>query len=139
MPFILIRHSGPPLPADQAQALVRAARDLVARSLGKRPEVTSVLLQPVGEGMWLVGDDLPARAAQLEVTVTAGTNDATQKARFVAEGMDLLRAAFGGVSPATYVLVHDLEAGGWGYDGRTQAARRASPSGEVAERAGAPI
>ncbi len=139
MPFILIRHSGPHLPDDRAQALVRAARDLVARSLGKRPEVTSVLLQPMGAGAWLVGDGLPARAAQLEVTVTAGTNDAAQKARFVAEGLDLLQAALGPLPEATYVLVHEVEAGGWGYGGRTQAARRASPSGGVADGAGAPI
>jgi hypothetical protein len=39
-----------------------------------------------------------------------------------------LEAALGSLHPASYVVVDELDAGAWGYDGRTQAACRPLPA-----------
>ena len=44
--------------------------------------------------------------------------------RFVAEVIQLFRAVVGSaLNPVCYVVVHEIAADAWGYDGRTQADR----------------
>ena len=60
--------------------------------------------------------------AHLDVKVTEGTNTPVEKASFVSEAMKLLRSVLGtGLNPVTYVVIHEVPAGAWGWDGLTQA------------------
>ena len=68
----------------------------------------------------------PRAAAHLDVKVTAGTNTAEEKRRFIAEVMKLFRSVIGSaLDPVCYVVVHEVAADAWGYDGLTQADRAA--------------
>lgn len=111
---------GPKLAADLT--------DLISHDLEKRHDLTSVLVETPGPGLWTIGAVPTAAAAHLEVWVTAGTNSESEKQQFVANAMALLRQALPGLARATYVVVTELPATNWGYDGRTQADRAQHPA-----------
>ncbi|MEB2871285.1 tautomerase family protein [Pseudomonas rhizosphaerae] len=111
------------LPVDQSRHLCNELTDLIASALGKRRELTSVLMEVMGAHHWTVGGTDQPTAAHLEVCVTAGTNTEEQKAVFMVGAMALLRSALPNLNPATYIVVKEHPGTDWGYDGRSQADR----------------
>lgn len=123
MPFArLIYHPRRP---DAEEALALALTDLIARDLAKRRDLTSVQIEAAMSGIWTIGGERHDTRGHLEVFVTAGTNTVAEKRLFLHNAMALLRAEFPDLHAATYVVVHELPATDWGYDGRTQADRAA--------------
>lgn len=118
----------PVLPAPAQAALAAELTQLTATVLGKRPEVTAVLVELVElVPQWFIGGVPVAQAtAWLTISITAGTNTAAQKAAFIAAAHALLQRHLGTLAPASYVIVHELPATDWGYGGQTQAARQAA-------------
>jgi len=87
--------------------------------------LTSVLVEQVAIIGWAIGGAQPPVAVHVDATITAGTNSAEEKARFIDCAMTLLRSVFGEeLSPATYVVVSEVPAQSWADDGRTQESRR---------------
>lgn len=128
MPFLDIRLSAPCLPEKVAQVAARMT-DLTVEILGKRREVTAAVVQCVAPGHWTVGGESLNVAGGgsffLEANVTAGTNTPVQKAAFVAAAFAAAEAILGRLDAASYVIVREIPAEAWGYQGRTQAARAA--------------
>ena len=124
MPFVNIKFAGPMLAREQIQRLQREATRLMADVMHKKHELTAVVVEQVDASRWTVGA-APVRAvAHLDAIVTADTNTADEKRRFVAEVMQLFRAVVGSaLNPVCYVVVHEIAADAWGCDGRTQADR----------------
>lgn len=118
--------------ATAAQATLAAElTQLTAEVLGKRPEVTAVMVALLPPAQWLVGGaPVPQATAWLEICITAGTNTATEKAAFIEQAHALLQRHLGALAPASYVIVHELPATDWGYGGRTQAARQAQAAAQ---------
>src|SRR5262249_55949949 len=110
--------------------LAKRLTTLTAEVLGKRPEVTAVLIDVLPEGFWFIGGESFERhgqaTARLAIDITQGTNTSAQKAAFVEAAWQLLVELLGPLAEASYVIVRELPAGDWGYGGRTQAARRVS-------------
>lgn len=125
MPYVHLTIAGP-APTDAARRRLAAGLTrLMAEDLGKDPALTAVRVETAETGLWTVGGTPVSPAAHLEATVTAGTNSAADKARFLADAMDLLKAEIGpGLPLATYGVVREIAADSWGYDGRTQESRR---------------
>ena len=124
----------PLLNPEQYSPLAQALTALTARVLGKRPEVTVVVIDDLPAARWHIGGQAlsatSAPTAWLQIDITAGTNTAEQKAAFVAEALAELQRQLGAGCPlaeASYVTVRELPATDWGYGGLTQAARRAQP------------
>ena len=63
--------------------------------------------------------------ASMQALITAGTNSAAEKADFIFAANKLLTATGGPGAAPTYVALHEIPAESWGYDGETQAARKA--------------
>ena len=109
-------------------ALAHALTALTARLLGKRPEVTAVLIDDLPAARWHIGGQASTAAtALLQIDITAGTNTEVEKAAFVAQAFAELERQLGAgqrLTPASYVIVRELPANDWGYGGLTQAARR---------------
>lgn len=128
MPFLDIRLPAPCLPEKVAQIAARMT-DLTVEILGKRQEVTAAVVQCVAPGHWSVGGELLNAAGSgsffLEANVTEGTNTPAQKAAFVAAAFAAAEAILGRLDAASYVIVREIPAQAWGYQGRTQAARAA--------------
>lgn len=118
-----------PWPSEPVQRrLAGVLTAITAEILGKRAEVTAVVFEPVPASQWWIGGE-PARqaTAMLEIRITAGTNTVEQKARFIAAADAALQrhlAPDGALAEASYVVVHELPATDWGYDGLTQRERQ---------------
>lgn len=119
------------LPVADKQALAVQMTDLIADVLGKRREVTSVVVREAAAAVWTIGGGAVEVAAHAEIAITAGTNNAAEKAEMIRRTHAALQACVPGVHEATYVVVRELAAECWGYGGRTQADRfspRSSPA-----------
>lgn len=112
----------------QYQALASALTRLTAQHLGKRPEVTAVMINDMPAAHWYVGGEAVQRpTAMLEISITAGTNTPAQKAAWIAASFAELERQLGLGQPleeASYVIVRELPADDWGYSGHTQRARQ---------------
>lgn len=117
-------------------ALAAALTAITARTLGKRAEVTAVVIEDLPSAAWAIGGRPAVRpTVLLEIDITAGTNSAEQQAAFVEAAFDELQRQLGqgdGLEPASYVIVRELPATDWGYGGRTQRARHACSAAEAA-------
>ncbi|MGU7773356.1 tautomerase family protein [Burkholderia sp. MR1-5-21] len=122
MPFAKLTLSINPSPVD-AHRLSSELTELIASELGKRRELTSVLIDVPSDYLWTIGGSRRHIAAHLEVCVTAGTNSEQEKRTFIASAMALLRRTFADLDPATYIVVNEITATDWGYDGMSQADR----------------
>ena len=117
MPFVRLTITGPETGPETVAALQRGITALMAEVLGKRADLTAVLVEPAPAAGWSVGGVAVPRAAH-------GTNTAQEKALFVAAAHELLVRTLPGPLPlATYVVVQEVPADAWGYGGLTQAAR----------------
>ena len=124
MPFVNIKVAGPTLDSDQVRHLQHGATTLMAEVLRKKTELTAVLVEHVSAAAWTVGSKPVVSAAHLDVKVTEGTNTAEEKGRFIGEAMKLLRSVLGAdLTPVTYVVIREVPASAWGWDGLTQAHR----------------
>lgn len=108
---------------DLVQLLTNELTSLIAGDLGKRHELTAILVETPVPAHWTIGSAATEVAAHLEVCVTAGTNTDAEKSIFIGNAMHLLRQVMPVLPTATYVVVKELPATAWGYDGKTQAAR----------------
>ncbi len=122
MPFARLT-TIPTLTPEVANQIAVDLTELIASGLGKKHELTSVLVGNPNEGVWTIGATTQETCAHLEVYVTTGTNSEDEKRTFVANAMSLLRQAAPDLSVATYVVIAELPASNWGYDGVTQADR----------------
>ena len=126
MPFVdLSIQRATPSP-DALQAVGAGLTELMANVLRKRADLTvvSITVQPdaavaiggqgVESGRW---------SGRLVAYVTAGTNSDEEKARFLREAHELLSRHLSAPAPPFYIVVQEVPAGAWGYDGRTQADR----------------
>jgi 4-oxalocrotonate tautomerase len=104
----------------------------MAETLGKRADLTVIGISVSPPGHWSRGGEALDEAgwtASLVAHVTAGTNTETELATFIAQAHSLIAETFD--RPATapiYVIVDEIPATSWGYDGRSQHARRTAPS-----------
>lgn len=132
MPYLDIRIANTALDQPARHQLGQRGTALLRDLLGKRPELTAVSIIDLPSSSWMIGtqpqSDSGRPAAHAEVTVTSGTNTAEQKARFIAGMAALLRETLPALHQATYVVVREIDARSWGYDGLTQDDRKqASP------------
>jgi 4-oxalocrotonate tautomerase len=123
-----------PTPADDVlRSLAHTLTDITVQTLGKRASVTAVVFEPIAASHWWIGAQPPTQpTALLEISITAGTNTAAQKAAFIEAAQAALQqhlAAGGRLEPASYVVVREWPATDWGYDGRTQRARQLERAG----------
>lgn len=113
---------------ERYRQLAVALTRLMADVLGKQADLTAVLIQDRPAAQWFVAaEDVERPATLLEVSITAGTNTPEQKEAFIAAAHAELQrqlAPTEGLQPACYVIVRELPAGDWGFDGLTQRERQ---------------
>lgn len=130
MPYIDIRLAGTALTQTQRDALFAETTELMVRVMGKRREVTVVSILEHAAQYWAVGgtalrqQDLPG--AYVEIKVTDGTNTEREKSTMIAETSAMLKRWVGEIQTASYVVIHEVTADAWGYDGLTQAQRKSA-------------
>ncbi len=128
MPYVritLAADSSPLSDAEKLAQLQRGVTELMGRLLGKAAELTVVSVAREEARYWSAGGATVAGpAAQVQAFITAGSNSAEEKAAFIGAAHRLLQQVLGRISAPLYVVVQEVPAGDWGYDGLSQAARR---------------
>jgi 4-oxalocrotonate tautomerase len=113
--------------AERCAQLACALTTLTEVVLKKRGEVTAVTIEDVPAARWTVGGQpVDEPTAYLEINITQGTNTAEQKAEFITQAYALLCEQLHAGQPlhlASYVIVREVQATDWGFDGITQSAR----------------
>jgi 4-oxalocrotonate tautomerase len=122
MPYLNLKLSVPLSPEIVGKSTT-ALTELTAELLGKKKELTAVTVAHVPPGQWAVGGEGTASSFFLEIKITAGTNTKVEKARYIAAVFEALQTLLGKVHPASYIVIHEVPADSWGYQGRTQASR----------------
>lgn len=124
MPYLHLT-LGRPLAAEHQRELARRATELLAQGLGKRGELTAVRIECTADAWFIGGLPIPAQSTPChgELLITADTNDDAEKAAFLAALQALLAETCGPLPTASYLVIHEIPAANWGYDGQTQAAR----------------
>lgn len=131
MPYIHIRVNRSTSKAERSQLQSRTT-ELMSLIMGKRAEVTVVQVESSESSGWSVAGgplspDVPA-AAYVNIKITEATNTETEKAEMIRRTVDMLCDTLTCVQEATYVVIDEIPATSWGYNGQTQAARAASAS-----------
>ena len=123
MPHINVHISGK---ADAALTLnvARSVTALTSDILGKKPEVTAVVVQYVPHEQWII-DNTPLseqdrNAFHLDISVTDETNTKQEKARYLKAVHETLSELIGKVHEKSYIHVFDVRAATYGYGGLTQ-------------------
>lgn len=98
--------------------------DLTAEVLKKKRELTAVAVEYVAPEQWFIGGTSLAgqslRSFYLDIKVTEGTNTKDEKALYVSRVFAAIEAIVGPVAPASYIVIHEVRADSWGYQGQTQ-------------------
>ena len=124
MPYIQIRLTTEQ-PVSSARLGAESSR-LMAEVMGKRREVTVVEVVQTSSDWFLAGAVITGPAAYVDIKITQGTNSVAQKALLLAEFQRLLETELGPLAAPAYVVIHEIPASGWGYDGLPQANRLAA-------------
>ena len=125
MPLINITLAGASATPSTIQHLQQETTRLMQSILHKDAALTVVSVTQLPAGACSANGQAVAVVASLQAMITAGTNSAAEKADFIFAAKSLLTAAIGPSAAPVYVALHELPAESWGYDGQTQAARKA--------------
>ena len=127
MPFIRISVAGNAPTHEQVADLQRKTTQLMADILGKRSEVTVVAVESIAVGNWSIGGKPLSEdraLAQMEAFITTGTNSEQEKSDFISAAYQMLCEVLNVVLSPLYVVIVEVDAINWGYDGKTQALRK---------------
>ncbi len=129
MPYINIR-LGRNLDQEQRNLLYEKTTSLMNTVMRKRPEVAVVHIQESESQQWSVNSTSIAAedpvAAYVDIKVTDGTNSPSEKAEMISQNVKMLQDVVGIIPEACYVVIDDIPADSWGYNGKTQAERASS-------------
>lgn len=129
MPYINIR-LGATLDDAQRDQLYKKTTFFMNTIMGKRREVTVVHLQEDEPKHWAtnaIGLNVKdSTGAYVDIKITDGTNTSEEKSEMIFQTVKMLQDVVGMIQEACYVVVDDIPANSWGYNGKTQAARAAT-------------
>lgn len=123
MPYLNVRVSIPES-SESAEKIVAVLMKHTSEVLGKKPEVTSIEIDFIAPDKWFVGGvrvgDQQAVTFYLDIKVTDGTNTKAEKAKYVKNVFAEFESILGRITPASYIVIHDVRADSWGFQGHTQ-------------------
>jgi 4-oxalocrotonate tautomerase len=123
MPYLNAKISGNPSP-EVARQVAEMLAHLTASILRKKRELTSINVENVDGNKWFVaGTSISSQEVKtfyLEIHVTEGTNTKDEKANYVREVFSSMQSILGKLHPASYIVIKDVGADSWGYEGATQ-------------------
>lgn len=130
MPILNVQVSAPRTPELSAR-ITEALLELTSRVLGKRRDLTAVVIDYVDPRDWFIaGQSLAAlkkTSFYFDVKVVDETNTKAEKARYVAEAFEFFEGLLGNLHHESYVYVQDVRASAYGFGGRTQEYRHQHP------------
>lgn len=106
------------------EKLVSLLMDTTSNILGKKKKVISIDVTFASPQHWFVGGSSMKKQDQvtfyLDIKITEGTNTKEEKSRFIQEVFEGVDRLFGPITPASYIVIDDVRADSWGFQGKTQ-------------------
>jgi 4-oxalocrotonate tautomerase len=123
MQYLNIKLGASPSPKITSN-IVNTLTDLTAEILKKKRELIAVAVEYVAPAAWFIGASALTEQGHssfyLEIKVTEGTNTKDEKSMYVSRVFAALESILGSVAPASYIVIHDVHADSWGYQGQSQ-------------------
>lgn len=123
MPYLNVRVSIAES-SETAEKIVAVLMKHTSEILRKKPEVTAIEIDFITPDKWFVGgvpvSELRATTFYLDIKITDGTNTKAEKAQYIKNVFTDFESIMGPITPASYIVIHDVRADAWGYQGRTQ-------------------
>lgn len=98
--------------------------DLTTTILGKKPEVTSIVIDYVDPEDWIVGgrslSEQGKTSIYFDIKITDETNTKAEKSRYIKEAYAAFEKLFGNLHHESYIYVQDVRATAYGFGGLTQ-------------------
>ena len=118
MPFINIKTN---VKKDEKvkDKIVKKVLENTSNILHKDPKVTSILVEFVPFEVWNINTS-NQNTFYFDIKITKGTNTKEEKAKYIKETYEVLKEILGDITPASYVLIDEVDASSWGFDGITQ-------------------
>ena len=130
MPILNVKISASRTP-ELSQLVTDTLLDLSSRLLGKRRDLTAVVIDHVDPRDWFIAGkslaELKMNSFYFDIKVVDETNTKAEKAKFVAEAFEAFARILGDLHPESYVYVQDVRGSAYGYGGRTQEYRHQHP------------
>ena len=104
--------------AELSQRITETLLELTSRVLGKRRDLTAVVIDYVDPHDWFIAGKSLAEVKKasfyFDVKVVDETNTKAEKARYVAEAFEAFARLLGDLHPESYVYVQDVRATAYG-------------------------
>jgi 4-oxalocrotonate tautomerase len=130
MPILNVKVSAQKSP-QLTKAISGILLELTSRILHKKPEVTSIAIDYVDPGDWIVaGKSLTEHGKSslyFDIKITDETNTKTEKAQYIKEAFAAFSTLLGNLHEESYIYVEDVRAAAYGYGGLTQEYRYHHP------------
>jgi 4-oxalocrotonate tautomerase len=117
--------------AQLSERITETLLELTSRVLGKRRDLTAVVIEYVDPHDWFVAGkslaELGKASFYFDVKVVDETNTKAEKTRYVAEAFEAFARLLGDLHHESYVYVQDVRATAYGFGGKTQEYRHQHP------------
>jgi 4-oxalocrotonate tautomerase len=123
MPIINVKVSGKKS-AETTIKINKLLLDLTHKILGKKKEVTAIVIDYVDHDSWFVGGHLLSEQSKnsfyFDIKITDETNTKDEKAQYIKEAFEGFERILGNLHEESYIYVQDVMAASYGYGGKTQ-------------------
>jgi 4-oxalocrotonate tautomerase len=101
------------------EKIVNIVLENTTNILNKKADVTSVLVEFVSQKSWSIGGK-NSTTFYLDIKITKGTNTKEQKANYIEKTYKDFCGLLGEITPASYIVIDEVEGDSWGFEGLTQ-------------------
>lgn len=101
------------------EKIVELVLENTSNILGKKREVTSILVEFVDEDSWYI-ENRNEKTFYLDIKITKGTNSKDEKATYIKETYKALKDLLEDINPASYILIDEIDGDSWGFEGLSQ-------------------
>ena len=123
MPILNVKISGKKS-AETTRQINELLLDLTHRILGKKKEVTAIVIEYVDHDLWFVSGRLLSEQGKnsfyFDIKLTDETNTKDEKAQYIKEAFEGFERILGNLHEESYIYVQDVRAASYGYGGKTQ-------------------
>ena len=110
---------------EKQEKLAKELAIMMDSIMGKKQEVTAVDINDNISGNWYINGQKQSIAVHLDIYITNGTNTEKEKSEMITKANQLIKNVVGVIPEASYIIIKDIEADSWGFDGLTQKERKA--------------
>ncbi len=123
MPYLNVRLSTEES-KEKTEQLVNLLMDTTSTVLGKQKNVISIDITFTPLSRWFVGGSSMEKQDKvtfyLDIKITEGTNTKEEKSKFIQDVFAGIDKLIGPITPASYIVIDDVRADSWGFQGKTQ-------------------